>query len=49
MICLFGCAAVGIGAAAVALIAGWSVLVAVAVCSLTASLCLVPAMLLAFR
>jgi hypothetical protein len=49
VIWLFACAAVGIGAAAAALIAGWSVLAAMALCSVTASLCLVPAALLAFR
>ena len=49
LICLFGCTAVGIGAATAALIAGWSVLAAIALCSVTASACLGPATLLAFR
>ena len=48
MICLFGCTAVGIGTAAAAVIADWSVLAAIALCSVTASACLVPATLLAF-
>jgi hypothetical protein len=47
VICMIACGFVGLLAATAAFLAGWGLVAAVLVCSFTASVCLLPATLLA--